>query len=106
MGGYWTLPLGWLNNAILINEFSAPRWSEPYIYDPSVSRLPTGDVSGYLAHSCFPCHERGRAACCCSMLALPMSSNTHSHSTLQPHQRMSLGAKRSICLCLKAVLLR
>ena len=38
MGGYWALPLGWLNNAILINEFSAPRWGDPYIYDPSVCK--------------------------------------------------------------------
>ena len=40
IGGYWTLPLGWLTNSILINEFSAPRWQTPYIYDPSVGCTP------------------------------------------------------------------
>ena len=40
IGGYWTLPLGWLTNSILINEFSAPRWQIPYIYDPSVGHTP------------------------------------------------------------------
>ena len=35
-GGYWALPLSWLQNAIEINEFSDPRWQSRYVYDPSV----------------------------------------------------------------------
>ena len=33
---YWALPMAWLQNAIEVNEFSAPRWQTPYVYNPSV----------------------------------------------------------------------
>ena len=49
IGGYWSLPLGWLTNAIFINEFSAPRWGDPYVYDPSVSKSPSDGASRHTA---------------------------------------------------------
>ena len=28
--------MAWLQNAIMVSDFSAPRWQTPYVYNPSV----------------------------------------------------------------------
>ena len=35
--GYWVSPLQYSQNAISINEFTAPRWQTPYSENPSVT---------------------------------------------------------------------
>lgn len=39
IGGYWALPLQWIQNALAINEFSAGRWQKP---DPNPTGLQLG----------------------------------------------------------------
>lgn len=37
IGGYWTLPLSWLQNGLVLNEFTADRWNVPYAHNPNVT---------------------------------------------------------------------
>ena len=46
IGGYWALPLSWIQNALAINEFSADRWKKPDPDHPS-QQLGTSILQNY-----------------------------------------------------------